>query len=1163
MSPSSGPPGYTDAIRVLHVDDELDIIEITRQSLEVADPAIIVNSCSSLENVLEELEKEHYDCVVSDYQMNGSEAIELAETIHGGYDIPVLMYTGRGSEEVAEAAFEAGFDDYIRKEAGSSHYQILARRIRAAVEKKRAETGLRESEERFRSLFESTYEGVMVSGPDGRYISANPAAAEILGYGSPDEIIGLSAVDFYAVPERRDEFFEVLRERGYVTDYEHEVKRKDGLSCFISANVTLHRDEEGEILRTEVFFRDITHRKRIEEELRESEARLRLFMDSATDGFSLLDSEFNIIDINRSRVEMTSSPRESLLGKNILDLYPYRDISHKIEIYRRVLETGNPETFSDMSGIPFVEERQILVNVFKVGDGLGISTTNISEMQQLEERLRESETLYRELAERSIDVIYRVDLEGRIIYISPSIEELAGHTQEEVTGKPFLNYLSPDVQSSVEAAIGEAIEGRQVQRYLMEVLRKDGSSVTVEVNSSQIFEHGNFVGFQGILRDVTERSRLEHRLEVLHNHAAELGEADSLAAIAETTLRVLDETLGYQIGSLCINTGSSLDVRFGIGVDPWEVFELPLEGRGVTVRALKTRSTQIVQDTRLDPDYVAGPERALFEIRSEIDVPVIVDGEVAVVLNANSTEPNAITEKDRKLIETLAIHVTSAISRMRQIDSIRESSLALEKSEANYRRLLESSPDPILVFADDKVEYINPRGVELLGYSETSELIGKESRFLLAPEFREMALDRGRRRRAGEDATRQYELAYLRKDGSKLDVEVNVSRIEYEGKPASLVFVRDITERKTMEDELRESEERYRSLVELSPDVIMTFNFKGFVTSTNRAIEKLSGYSPDELVGRHFSKLGYFRAQDIPRYTRIVSSIIRGRIPSPIEFPYNHKDGTPKWAEAHVGYNYKKGKRVGVQCVVIDITDRKIVEEELREHASSLEELVKKRSQELVEAEKMVTAGKIASMVGHDLRGPLSLIKNSLSLIESRPEMFPELKASIDNSVDHALNMLEELRFSTRTVAPLLVETNLENLTSRAIGDARIPSSIRVGNLIGESVGMVCLDSTQFRRVLDNLIRNSVEAMPEGGELKIVAGREDDEVFIEVADTGSGIPDEFKPDLFKAFATTKPKGIGLGLTYCKRAVEAHGGSIAVESKEGEGTSFKITLPYGD
>jgi len=605
MSPSSGPLGYTDAIRVLHVDDEPDILDITRESLKVADPTITVDPCVSLEKVLEALGKERYDCVVSDYQMNGSDAIELAGTIHGRYDLPVLMYTGRGSEEVAEAAFEAGFDDYIRKETGSGHYQILARRIRASVEKNNAERELRRSEEKYRNVVENSQDSIIIIDPKGNVLFANQATAELTGY-SLEEGIGMNVREVTPVRFWPRSLLMLRRAlKGETIPYfESAIRRKDGTVVRVeSGGQAIYRD--GEVEGVQVITRDLTDRVRMEEELKEREARLRLFMDSATDGFSLLDSELHIVDINRARVEMTPSSRESLLGRNILELYPYDEkrAHERAEVYRRVLETGESESFSDLITSPRFGERHVLVNVFKVGGGLGIITTNISEMRQLEERLRESEAMYRDLAERSIDVIYRVDLEGLIMYISPSIEDLTGYTQEEVTGKPFLNYLSPTVQASVEKAIGEAIEGRQVQSYLMEILRKDGRSVTVEVNSSQIREHGNFVGFQGILRDVTERSRLENRLEALHNHAAELGEAESLEAIAETTLRVFDETLGYAIGAFCINTGSYLDVRYGIGVDPWEAFELPLNGKGITVRALKTRKIQIVQDTRLDKDY--------------------------------------------------------------------------------------------------------------------------------------------------------------------------------------------------------------------------------------------------------------------------------------------------------------------------------------------------------------------------------------------------------------------------------------------------------------------------------------------------------------------------------------------------------------------------------
>ena len=222
--------------------------------------------------------------------------------------------------------------------------------------------------------------------------------------------------------------------------------------------------------------------------------------------------------------------------------------------------------------------------------------------------------------------------------------------------------------------------------------------------------------------------------------------------------------------------------------------------------------------------------------------------------------------------------------------------------------------------------------------------------------------------------------------------------------------------------------------------------------------------------------------------------------------------------------------------------------------------MVEKRSQELVEAEKMVTAGKIASMVGHDLRGPLVNIKNSLYIMERKPEYLPKLKENIDNSIDYALDMLEELRISTRTEVPNKIEINLVSLISKAIEDVQLPPTITVETNMDMEAGRVSLDPVQIRRVLDNLIRNAVEAMPKGGTLGINASIMDDDLIIGVADTGSGIPSDLMPDLFKAFTTTKTGGMGLGLTYCKRAVEAHGGTISVESEEDKGTRFTITIP---
>jgi len=115
---------------------------------------------------------------------------------------------------------------------------------------------------------------------------------------------------------------------------------------------------------------------------------------------------------------------------------------------------------------------------------------------------------------------------------------------------------------------------------------------------------------------------------------------------------------------------------------------------------------------------------------------------------------------------------------------------------------------------------------------------------------------------------------------------------------------------------------------------------------------------------------------------------------------------------------------------------------------------------------------------------------------------------------------------------------------------------------LGEGFEELQLDPLKMRRVLDNLIGNALEAMPRGGELKITAGTVDRKVIIKVSDTGVGIPAEEMKNLFKPFHTTKPKGMGLGLAQCKRAVEAHGGNIACESMVGEGTTFTVTLPTG-
>ncbi len=191
-------------IRVLHVDDETTQLDFTKKFLEMADEGLIVESAVSPEDALRLFKTEAYDCVVSDFMMSPMDGIEVARRIRESSDIPIILYTGRGSEEVAEAAFTVGIDDYIRKEITPSHYQVLARRIRAAVEKHRAESALNKQIEEMQLILDTMPTTVWYKDTENRILRVNKAAADSVGL-TVEEIEGSSAYELF--PEEAEKYY--------------------------------------------------------------------------------------------------------------------------------------------------------------------------------------------------------------------------------------------------------------------------------------------------------------------------------------------------------------------------------------------------------------------------------------------------------------------------------------------------------------------------------------------------------------------------------------------------------------------------------------------------------------------------------------------------------------------------------------------------------------------------------------------------------------------------------------------------------------------------------------------------------------------------------------------------------------------------------------------
>ncbi len=371
--------------------------------------------------------------------------------------------------------------------------------------------------------------------------------------------------------------------------------------------------------------------------------------------------------------------------------------------------------------------------------------------------------------------------------------------------------------------------------------------------------------------------------------------------------------------------------------------------------------------------------------------------------------------------------------------------------------------------------------------------------------------------------------------------------------------IRDAVEKKRVENLYRKSELRYRTLVNLAPDGIATVNTMGVVTFANPSMAMLTGNREEDLVGKWFPKMGTMRLSDMPRFLRIFADIIRGKVPQPIEFVYIRKDGSEGWGEAHINLVKLEGENAEVLAILRDITERKHLIGELEKKSEYFEAQAEEKTRQLLTSERMSAAGAIAAQLGHDLRGPLSTVMNATWLLEHHPEKMSSTLPLIKKAVDDATQMLNEMRLKTQEVSLNRSEVELDDFITSFIDELVVPGNIVVEKKL-ESQACVSIDTMKMKRVLSNLVVNAFDAMSKGGTLVISTKVEDERVLIEVKDNGSGIPDDVKKKLFTPFFTSKSNGSGLGLSFCKRMVEAHLGEISVESKLGSGTSFLTKLP---
>jgi PAS domain S-box-containing protein len=385
-------------------------------------------------------------------------------------------------------------------------------------------------------------------------------------------------------------------------------------------------------------------------------------LDSSRDGVAI-NTGMNIMYVNEPFAKMLGYSAEGLLDMNVLDITApeYRESINERTSRRQNGETAVSQFVTELvrkDGTRLPVELSVSLIDFKGKRSSLTIIREISERMEAEEELRKSEERFRGLVQSALERIAIFDKGLHYVDVNKSWLRMAGLEREDIIGKHVLEVLPGLKEDGRYDAYLKVLETREpIELVGIESITRPGSMLDISV-----FTAGDVLGL--ISRDSTRRMTYQGRLEALHVYGSKLSKAESLEEVAQFTLDAVESIFGYQY------------TDFNLVIDDYLVpslikdealrknLELHIDGPGIIVRAYKTGESQLVHDTRLDEAYVYGRGEDT-EWLSELAVPVKISDEVVAVINMEHPELGAFTESDRKLIETLAIHVSSALESLR------------------------------------------------------------------------------------------------------------------------------------------------------------------------------------------------------------------------------------------------------------------------------------------------------------------------------------------------------------------------------------------------------------------------------------------------------------------------------------------------------------------
>ncbi|HYA32445.1 MAG TPA: PAS domain S-box protein [Candidatus Bathyarchaeia archaeon] len=504
--------------------------------------------------------------------------------------------------------------------------------------------------------------------------------------------------------------------------------------------------------------------------------------------------------------------------------------------------------------------------------------------------------------------------------------------------------------------------------------------------------------------------------------------------------------------------------------------------------------------------------------------------------------------------------VEALISTARDVTGRRSIEASVRRERDQAQQYLDTA-DVLMVVLDaaGRITRLNRPGCELLGVQQ-EQVLGKDW-------FKEFVPDRARKRAlrgfkrfiGGEiEPYRRSEIPVLTVRGEERDMEWHNALLKDVGGAivGTLSSGTDVTERNRMGAALEQSERKYRELVQGVNSVIFQTDLQGNITFLNKHGQQLFGLSEAEAIGRKLAETLVSATESAKsEFSSFAESLLHAA-DGYMEIVSEHvtKDGRRLWIEWMCTALFDNQRNFsGVLGAGIDISRRLEAEKALKN------------------VERLAAIGETATMVGHDLRNPLQAIRFAIDLQRKKrlvsvrgrgrtdSEDIDQLCDLIDDQVRYMDKIVADLQAFAQPLHPEQTQIRAVDLIASTLSSMKVPAKVKVKTNIPKDLSLY-LDRELMQRVFTNLILNAIQAMPEGGRLTISAAASNGQVSMTVEDSGVGIRDDIKEKLFSPLVTNKAKGTGLGLAVCKRIVELHDGTITVESEEGRGARFVVTLP---